>query len=222
MDNRTAITLNQEFSDNRSVANPDDKGTGLNYWLMRDSENETDKKTFRRANHEFEAALMRRPVTPEMAYGQLGLLLGIIPPAAIFSRFLVELTRPGIEPSVLVFVPLFVLMNIICAFVGRGMGRSMANTVVSLERSSWTMMLLTIPFVGLLWGIVTGFIGGLLFFGFGAIGGFFIAAPIGAIAFTLFTIFHRLLERGTLIDRQQLLPLTFGISLTIAGAILGL
>lgn len=190
--------------------------------MARDAENKQKQKLFRRQTHEFEAALIRRPLALQDAYGQFGLLLGIVPPAAIFGRIIFDLARSGSNSAVWFFVAIFVLMNIVCAFVGRAMGRSLAHSAAKLERASWSAMLMTVPFVGLLWGMVTGFVGGLIFFGFGALAGFLIAAPIGAIAFALFAVFHRLFERGTIIDQRHFLPVACGISLTIAAFILGL
>ncbi len=165
---------------------------------------------------------MRRPIGLQDAYGQFGLLMGIVPPAAIFGRIIFDIARAGNNSAVWFFVVILVLMNVICAFVGRAMGRGLARSAMKLERASWSAMLVTVPFVGLLWGAVTGFVGGLIFFGLGAIGGFLIAAPIGAIAFAIFAIFHRLLERGTMVDQRHFAPVAFGISLTIAAFILGL
>lgn len=194
----------------------------MNFWLARDAENKENQKLFRREGHQSEALLMRCPLLPNDAYGQLGLLLGVLPPAAVFYQILANFTDRGQDPTLMVIVPLFVLMNVVCAFVGRAMGSCLASNAMDLERRSWALMLFTVPFIGLLWGMVTGFFGGLFLFGLGAIGGFLIAAPIGAVAFTVFAIFHRLLERGTMIERQHFLPIATGISLTLAAFILGL
>ncbi|MEP6923540.1 MAG: hypothetical protein ABI954_03665 [Pyrinomonadaceae bacterium] len=222
MENFTAVSFNQNLSHRSLDTSHDNSDPRLVSLLASVDKNKLKQKLFRRESHEFEAGLMLRPFTPQDAYGQFGLLLGVIPPAAIFYQFLVVGLHVSEISSGLFFVMLFFLMNVVCAFVGRGMGRSLAKTTMDLERCSWTVMLLTIPFIGLLWGMVTGFVGGLLFFGFGAIGGFLIAAPIGAVAFTLFAISHRLLERGTFIERQHFLPIAYGISLTLAAFVLGL
>lgn len=165
---------------------------------------------------------MRRPMSPPEAYGQLGLLLGIIPPAAIFYQMGTNILRSSEAGTVVFLSALFLLMNVVCAFVGRGMGRGLGKAAYEVERFSFLPMLLILPLLGLTWGLVTGFFGGLLFFGIGAIGGIMFAAPIGAIAFTVFGILHRWLERGSLIDKRLFLPIAYGISVATAAFFLGL
>ena len=163
--------------------------------------------------------LMRYPVSSQKAYGVLGLALGTFPPAAIFTKIFWN-ARIG-EESFVLFLLLFA-MNLVCAVAGYGMGRVLGKPAFELERSSWTKMLLTTPFLALAWGIVTGAAGGLVFFGFGSLIAPFFAVPIALVAFLAFSFLHRLMERGGMIDRKHLLPLAFGISLTISAFILGL
>lgn len=219
-ENYRIVSFTQNHTDNSPQQRDDNQNERLNHWLNITAADEKQQKLFRRPKHEREAELMLRPILPKAAFGHLGLMLGILPPAAIFSHFLFDGFRWNRGSGAFLFV--FLLMNVICAVVGRGAGRSLSGMAFNLERSSWTTMLLVMPFVGALWGIMTGFLGGLIFFGFGGIAGAFIAAPIGAIAFTLFAILHRWLERGTQIDRRQLIPIAYGISLTIAAFCFGL
>lgn len=222
MENFTAHNTSQHASGGNSLgAGSTDEQARLEYWTATVAADEQENRLYRRPHHEYEASLMRRPLAPQDAYGQLGLLLGIIPPAAIFYSMF-NLIRPSEFGTSLGFIALFVLMNVICALVGRGMGRGLGKSAFKIERFSWSAMLLTMPFVGLTWGLVTGFLGGLIFFGLGAIGGVMIAAPVGAIAFTVFAILHRLLERGSLIDSRHFLPLAYGISIAMAAFFLGL
>ena len=200
----------------------DGNGSRLSYWLEREEESRNRKKLFRRESHEYEAAIMRRPVAIKDAFGQFGLLLGTLPPAAIFYLFSTEVLRLHQAPSAVFFVSLFLLMNVVCAVVGRAMGRVLSESSLFSERKSWTFMLLLMPIIGLAWGLVTGFFGGLLFFGIGGFFGMAIAAPIGALAFTVFAILHRILERGGQIERRHFLPVAYGISLAFAAFFLGL
>jgi hypothetical protein len=225
MENFTAVTRNQPASPERSLGagDADDQQARLDYWTRIVAADEAERRLYRQPHHEYEASLMRRPLTPKDAYGQLGLLLGIIPPTAIFYQISSNLfLRSSDAAGTVLIIALFVLMNVICASVGRAMGRGLAAAAFDIERFSWSAMLLTIPFVGLTWGLVTGFLGGLLFFGLGGVVGAFIAGIVGTIAFTVFAILHRLLERGSLIDRRIFLPLAYGISLTMAAFFLGL
>ena len=49
------------------------------------------KRLFRSSSEEQEMLLMRRPVTTQQTFAMFGLLLGLIPPAAIFYRMGLEL-----------------------------------------------------------------------------------------------------------------------------------
>lgn len=223
MENITAVTNTQLTSGEQSLVNNSDQQLErLNYWVKVNAADDAERRLYRRENHEYEASLIRRPLTPKDAYGQLGLLLGVVPPAAIFYKMFSEFIRPDELGTAVGFAALFIMMNVICALVGRGMGRSLSKIAFDSGRVSWSAMLLAMPFIGLTWGMITGFLGGMIFFGLGAVGGMFIAAPVGAIAFTLFAILHRLLERGSLIDRRHFLPIAYGISLAMAAFFLGI
>jgi hypothetical protein len=193
-------------------------------WLL--SENyfaNQHNKLFRTAQEKAEMELMRHPISSQKSYSILGLALGTFPPAAIFTKLLGNNIWLGrIEEEAFIILLLLFAMNLVCALAGYGMGSVLGKSAFELERSSWTKMLLTIPFLALAWGIVTGAAGGLVFFGFGALVAPFFAVPTALVAFPAFAFFHRLLERGGMIDRKHLLPLAFGISLTISAFILGI
>lgn len=85
---------------------------------------------------------MRHPISAHKAYGLAGLLLGVLPPAAIFARLF-----------------------------GYGLG------------------------------------GGSLNMAFGI--------PIGSLAFLIFAVLHRTLERGGMIEARHFVPLACGITAII-------
>lgn len=91
-----------------------------------------------------------------------------------------------------------------------------------MENRSWNFMLSALPFIGILWGIITGGTGGIFIFLIGAVAGAVIAAMVGGIAVPAFAIFHRLLKKGEMIERNQFLPLALGITFIISAFILGL
>jgi len=113
-------------------------------------------------------------------------------------------------------------MNAVCAAVGYQISKSFGAACHNLETKSWTKMLLVMPFIGATWGIITGAAGGLLFFGIGAFFGMLVALPIGAIAFTLFAVLHRLTSRAGQIERKHLLPFAVGVSAVISAFIMGM
>lgn len=184
--------------------------------LAVNAETAREKELFRTRREQFEAALMKNPLTTERAFSYFGLMLGTFPPAAIFSRLLFD-ARPEIT-----LVALLVLVNLICAVAGYFSGKLVGKIVFESKNRSRTSMLLTIPLVGVLWGILTGGGGGILIFVVGAFFGALVAAMVGGIAFPIFTIFHRLLKKGEMIELKHFLPLAFGIVFAISAFILGL
>lgn len=158
---------------------------------------------------------MRRPLTTGQAFARFGLLLGMLPPAAIFSRILFMLGAQMFWLAIL-FVP----MLIVCALLGRYVGAHVGSKFDESERGSWARTFIDALEDALVWAAETGAAGGAIFFGFGAILGFICAMPVALIAFALFAPLHRLLARGGMIDARHLLPLAWGINLTIAALIL--
>jgi hypothetical protein len=164
---------------------------------------------------EVEAALIKNPLTVKKAFAYFGLMLGTFPPASIFLKIVQNNAEPGL-------VALFFFVNFICAVVGYFSGKLVGKMVLDMEHYSWNTMLLTLPFIGGFWGIITGGAGGLLIFIIGAFFGAAIAAAVGSIAVPAMAIFHRLLKRGELIERNQFIPIAFGITFIISAFILGL
>lgn len=183
--------------------------------LAANAEISLEKLNFQSRREEFEAALMKKPLTTAQAFSYFGLLLGIFPPAAIFFQTLRHNSEPG-------FIILFVFVNLVCAAAGYFSGKLIGNFISSVERQSWSRMLLILPFIGMLWGIIAGGAGGIFIFVIGAFIGAITAAMVGSVAIPAFTIFHRLLKRGEMIEQKHFLPLAFGISLIISAFILGL
>lgn len=158
---------------------------------------------------------MKNPLTTEKAFACFGFLLGLFPPAAIFLKMFHDKVEPGI-------VILFVFVNLVCAAAGFSAGKLIGRMISTAENYSWNKMLPLLPLIGILWGILAGGIGGIFIFVIGAIFGAFIAAVVGSVAIPVFTIFHRLLKRGEMIELKHFLPLAFGLALTISAFILGL
>lgn len=161
--------------------------------------------------------MMRSPMTPEQTFAYLGFMLGAFPPLAIFIRVLTG--GASLEGLVLFFM---IAINVVSALAGYFFGKVVARMVRRIEKRSWSVMLLILPFVGLLWGMVAGGAGAFIVFIVGAIFGAMIGGAVGAIALPVFVVFHRLLKRGDMIERRHFLPLAFGLTFTICSFILGL
>ena len=136
--------------------------------------------------------------------------------------FLKVLTNPGNISENFWQIGVFAIVNLIAAVVGYFSGKVVGKLVGELEKMSWTSMLLILPFLGLLWGILAGGAGGIIIFIVGAIFGAAIGGAVGAAALPAFTVFHRLLKKGDLIEGRQFLPIAFGVTFVICAFILGL
>jgi hypothetical protein len=162
-----------------------------------------------REGEEAEARRMLDPLGTREAFALLGMFLGLLPPAVIFFR----LFRYGFSPKFgLAFFLLCLAMNVVCFAVGRAMGSAVGRKIDDLERRPWLVMLAASAALGLFWGLVTGGFGGGVFFLFGAPFGAAAAAPVGVLAFALFTPLHRLLARGGMIEARHAWPLVFGVT----------
>jgi hypothetical protein len=181
-----------------------------------------DKLMYHNDLEKAERDLMKNPIANEKAFARLGLLLGTFPPMMLFGKFLYEVTfDPTTNPVLPVLFLIFI--NIICATVGYYSGKNVISKLATkAENYSWSSMVLLMPLIGVLWGIITGGIGGVFIFIIGALFGAIIASMVGSVALTTFTVFHRLLKRGDSIEQKHFLPIAFGITATICAFILGL
>lgn len=192
----------------------------LDALLAANDETAREKSLFRSEREKTEAALMENPLSAESAYAFFGLLLGTFPPLAMFIRFFAEKGILRVEDFWIVGV--LAIINLIAATVGYFSGKLVGRIVRELEKSSWSYMLFSLPFIGILWGILAGGAGGVIVFVVGAFFGAALGAAVGAVALPAFTIFHRLLKRGDQLDRRHFLPLAFGIAFIISAFVLGL
>jgi hypothetical protein len=174
-----------------------------------------------RAALEEKIMMMRRPVSIKRAYALFGLLLGVLPSAAIFLKMF------GSHSSVLQILVsgwtlLFLLSSIACGLAGRFVGSKISSMAELSERDRWGKMVFVAPLIGALWGMCAGAMGGFILLGVGALFGYMFALPVGLVAFSLFMPLHRLLAHGGMIEAQHLWPLACGVTLTMTALILGL
>lgn len=188
-------------------------------WLRAELAREEGDRAVAAADREAALALsMRDPRTSRAAYASLGLLLGLLPPAAMFGRFLASFDlRSGEGGGVLAAC---ILMNLICVAMGRAMGAWAGGRVGDPRGRTWYETLLFAALLGLMWGVVTGAAGGVVVFGIGAVAGVMLAVPVALAGFTLFAPLHRLLAHGGMIEVRHLRPLALGVAGLIAALIL--
>jgi hypothetical protein len=221
MDYRPAKTITRQQFTSFNESNREDNITDqrLNVLLELNAKTAREKMLYKSDREKQEAGFMRRPLDTSKAFSYFGLMLGTLPPAAIFAKFLSEtFTRNG-EAWIIGFI---LIMNIITAIVGYFSGKLIGKIVKESETYSWQTMILLTPFVGILWGIMAGGAGGAIVFLIGALFGAAFGAMVGGAAIPVFTIFHRLLKKGEMIELKHFLPLAFGITFTICAFILGI
>lgn len=224
MENRQTQTITRQQNIN-SIANFDGNSSELtqkrlNALLKINAEIADEKALYATEREKFESELIKNPLSSEKVFSYFGLLLGTFPPAAIFIKFFAE--NGSFRSDEIWIFGVLAVVNLISAVVGFFSGKFIGKMVREVEKISWLTMLLLLPFIGMLWGIISGGAGGIIIFIFGAFFGAIFGAMVGSVALPIFTVFHRLLKKGDLMERNQFLPLAFGITFAICGYIFGM
>jgi len=183
-------------------------------WLRQEIDPDVQRRRLVWEKEQAGALSMRSPMTTEQAYRLFGTFLGLFPPFALFEHFFLTKHDPDWV------VALCIGMNVVCCLVGRWFGGYLGRWSGNPRTRSRAGFALVVFIMAVGWGVVTGGLGGALFFGIGAIFGAFIAAPVALAAFPVFAILHRLISRGGMIEARHTWPLALGIPLTIAAMIL--
>lgn len=206
-----------EFANNVGDGS-DDTQARIEILLKANLEFERENSLYKNEQERHEAALMKNPISTQKAVAYFGAMLGLFPPFAIFSKFIFE--KAGNSEIGLIF--LLIIVNIACTAAGYFSGKMIGRSLASLEKLSWNKMILIAPFLGIVWGIMTGATGGIFIFVIGAFFGAFIASMVGAIALPAFAILHRWLKRGDSIEEKHFFPIALGITSIITALILGI
>lgn len=221
MENRRTTTCDRTSSFSQSTIDSSELDLKrLNTLLTINGEIAAEKSLYFSEKEKFEAGLLKKPLNSETVFSYFGLMLGSLTPAAIFAKVLFGEGKISVEDSWIVAV--LILVNIVAAFTGFISGKFVGRFISHLESDSWIKMLFLLPAVGAFWGIISGGAGGLVFFLFGSIFGAIFGGLVGLFALPFFTVFHRLLKKGDFIERNQFLPLAFGVTIVICAFILGL
>lgn len=169
---------------------------------------------------QLEAKLLKNPISTESAVSQLGLFTGLIPTSALFISFALMAAGP-FEPGAIAIVLMIVAAVATTSAVGYYSGPYFGKALKDMEQRSWPLMLATLPFIGMTWGLLAGSLGGIFLFGIGAIFGGVIGSVVGTIVLTAFGIAHRILKKDDMIESNQFLPLAIGINAVIVAFVLG-
>lgn len=165
-----------------------------------------------------EGSLLKNPLNTERALAILGLMTGAIPTTAILIKLIAN--AEGFDRFALVsMIAVFSIAATSVAgfFSGKLVGRILSD----LERKPWIVMLAALPFLGTVWGLLSGAAGGFILFGFGAVFGGAIGALVGAAVLVAFGILHRLLKKGDNMESNHFIPVALGITVSVAAFILG-
>lgn len=206
-----------EYTDSRF--NDESVHQRLDFLLALNAETAREKKMYRAEKEKLAAALMAHPLDFRQTYAKLGLLLGTLPPSAVFARFLLN---SHIRPDEVWIIGLLAIVVLLTAMVAFQSGKFVGKIQRNIENENLPMMLFLTPLVGAFWGIISGGAGGLLIFGIGAIFGALIGGAVGAVTLPLFALFHRWIKSGDMIDRKHFLPIAFGVTFVLSALILGL
>ncbi len=222
MDTNRTKTIERDRNINNStndVSEDELTEARLNSLLSANAEYARKNEVFLSDKEESETSMIKNPLSNEKAFALFGLFLGAFPPAAFFLRIFFVDGNISISDS-WVFL-LFLLVNVVTATVGYFSGKLVGKIAGELEKVGWHWMLLALPFVGMLWGLVSGGVGGVFLFVIGAVFGGLFGGAVGTFALPLFTMFHRMFKKGDAIDRNIFLPIALGISMAIAALIFG-
>ncbi|HEX8336591.1 MAG TPA: hypothetical protein VF621_07660, partial [Pyrinomonadaceae bacterium] len=144
-------------------------------WLRQELDPGVQRRRLILENEQARALSMQRPLTTEQAYRWFGTFLGLIPPLALFSRFIAS---TGAHSNARLAVVLCVAMNVVCCLVGRWFGGYLGRWAGDPRARSRGGFALAVFIMIVAWSVVTGGLGGLLCFGIGAVFGVFFAAPV--------------------------------------------
>ena len=199
------------------LAAPDESVARRLNWLRFELAPETGRRRLLFEQEERRTLSMLHPLSTEEAYRWFGTFLGLFPPFALFNRVIF---RAHLSADSLLWIALCVGMNVVCCLVGRKFGAYLGRKAGDPRSRPWLEFAFCPLIMAVFWGVVTGGLGGALFFGIGAVFGVACAVPVALATFPVFALLHRLLSHGGMIEERQIWPLAFGVPLTAAAAIL--
>jgi hypothetical protein len=163
---------------------------------------------------------MANPISQTRAFALFGSMLGTFGPLSIGIALLAGNGRPSGDE--LLFPLLFSLANLTTAIVGYFTGKIVGNFVAATHKFRLLSAVSLLLLIGMIWGGVSGFAGGLFLLLIGSIVGAVIGGVFGSIATLVFGVIYRYLQIGGSIERRQFIPLAFGTTLFLCAFILGL
>ena len=165
-------------------------------------------------------ASMTNPVSQTWAFALFGSMLGALGPLSIGIALFFGNGSPNSDE--LLFPFLFSLANITTAIVGYFTGKVVGNIVAATHEFRLFSAVPLLLLIGMIWGGVCGFAGGLFLLLVGSVVGAVIGAIFGGIATVLFGVPYRYLRVSGQIERRHFVPLTLGTTFVLCAFLLGL
>jgi hypothetical protein len=164
--------------------------------------------------------IIKNPVSQIRAFALFGLMLGALGPLSIGIALFFGNGSPSIDD--LGFALLFLLANVTTATVGYFTGKVVGNIVATTHKFQLLSAAPLLVLIGMIWGGVSGFAGGLLLLLIGSVFGAAIGAIFGGVAMVLFGIPYRYLQARGSIERRHFVPLSLGTTFALCAFVLGL
>jgi len=163
---------------------------------------------------------MKDPLSQAQAFALFGAMLGTLGPLSIGIALFFGNGTPTSDD--LFFPFLFSLANITTAIVGYFTGRVVGNIVAATHQFRLLSAVPLLLLIGMIWGGVSGFAGGLFLLVIGSVAGAVIGALFGGVATVLFGIPYRYLQIAGYLEKRHFVPLALGTTLILSAFILGL
>ena len=163
---------------------------------------------------------MTNPISQARAFALFGSALGTFVPLSIGIAFLSG--NGGPSGDELLFPFLFSLANLTTAIVGYFTGKVVGNVVAATHKCRILSAVPLLLLIGMMWGGVSGFAGGLFLLVIGSVVAAVIGGVFGSVATVVFGVIYRYLQIGGNIERRHFIPLAFGTTFVLCAFILGL
>src|SRR5262245_34366308 len=163
---------------------------------------------------------MTHPVSQARSFALFGAMLGALGPLSIEIALFSGNGTPTADD--LLFPFLFSLANITTSIVGYFTGNVVGNIVAATHEFRVLSAIPLLLLIGMVWGGVSGFAGGLFLLLIGSVAGAVIGAIFGGIATVLFSIPYRYLQIAGYIENRHFVPLALGTTLILCAFVLGL
>ena len=160
---------------------------------------------------------MTRPIDSRRAFGYFGLMIGSLPPLALFEKLSL---LPHAQPDAILL--LIAAAGLVTGIVGFQIGRAyVPGTLRYISGFSLPNRFALWSVLGLVWGGISGAAGGLFIFLIGSIFAAIAGGIVGMVAVPIMVALHSTVRVGDFVEAKHFLPIAFGVTLSLCAFILG-